>query len=654
MTSCTSEKASIDDQLEKYLTYWTDEQFAEMYDMLTDETKQQYSTDEFVDRYTKIYQDIKMKNLTISYTELDKSDIKQANKDEHIQIPITVALDSIAGEIKFTEDIKLQRIKEDNQFNWKVNWTPSLIFPELADGGQVQVQTINPKRGEILDRNRMPLAINDNVYEVGVIPEKFVDKESEIKDIASLLGISTSAIEKILDAEWVEPHLFVPIRKISNTKSHILTDLRKIPAVTHREVIGRAYPSGKAAAHLTGYIGQITNEEYEKVNQSKYTPNDEIGKRGLEQLFENELKGERGYKISIQHDEDQIVLAEKAVKHGENITVTIDINAQEAIFGAYGDYAGTAAAIHPKTGEVLALVSSPAFDPNDLLYGITETQWDQLQNDPYHPLVNRFSSTFAPGSVIKPVTAAIGLTNGTLKPDDQLTINGLAWGKKNWGGYKVRRVSDSGHPVNLKDALTRSDNIYFAMQAVDMGDKAFIKGLESFGFTEEIPFKFPLSSSPISNEGHLKDEVLLANTSYGQGEIEVTPLHMALSYTPFLNDGNLIKPTLLLDEKNKQIWHKNVMSKEHATLVNDILRNVVTNGTAKVANVNNLKISGKTGTAELKLSSESRGHENGWFVGYPTESEDILIAMMIERVEHSGASSFVAKKVTDILVELKK
>src|SRR5699024_2999007 len=159
-----------------------------------------------------------------------------------------------------------------------------------------------------------------------------------------------------------------------------------------REETGRAYPSGKAAAHLTGYIGQITAEELEKVDQTKYTANDLIGKRGLEQLYEDKLKGERGTTLTIQKEDDEIVLAEKPVKDGENIIITIDINDQEEIYHSYGKQAGTAAAIQPKTGEVLALVSSPAFDPNELLYGMNEKEWEQLQTNPQQPLINRFSS----------------------------------------------------------------------------------------------------------------------------------------------------------------------------------------------------------------------------------------------------------------------
>ena len=215
-------------------------------------------------------------------------------------------------------------------------------------------------------------------------------------------------------------------------------------------------------------------------------------------------------------------------------------------------------------------------------------------------------------------------------------------------------MSQTDQPVDLADALIRSDNIYFAMQAVEMGIDSFVSGFEAYGFGEEIPFTYPLTESTISSTGEIDNEVLLANTSYGQGEIEVSSLHLAVAYTPFLNNGDMIKPTLLIDDDTKQVWKEQLISSDDAKLIKDILSDVVMKGTASTAKRDELKISGKTGTAELKLSSDEAGEENGWFVGYPTDDEDILIAMMIEGVEDLGGSGYPAGKVADVLIEIKK
>src|SRR5699024_7231886 len=345
-------------------------------------------------------------------------------------------------------------------------------------------------------------------------------------------------IDESLNASWVEEDYFVPLKTIAKTQEETLDQLLAIPAVTSVETTGRAYPSGEASAHLTGYVGQVTAEAMEKNPDRNLKEDDVIGKRGLEQLFDEELHGEDGVKIIIEKkkEEDQteeIVLAEKPVKHGEHVQVAIDVNIQEKIFNSYEGKAGTAAAIDPKTGETYALVSSPSFDPNEMAYGISQSRWDSLNEDENEPFLNRFSATFAPGSVLKPVTAAIGMKNGTIDPKEGIDINGLTWAKENWGNFKVKRVSTSENPVDLRSAIIRSDNIYFAMKAVEMGADQYVEGLQSFGLGEELPITYPFSVSQISNEGNLKDEILLANTSYGQGEIELSSLHMALSYTAF-------------------------------------------------------------------------------------------------------------------------
>ncbi|MGM8364570.1 penicillin-binding transpeptidase domain-containing protein [Virgibacillus sp. W0181] len=650
---CSKNEPTPNDRFESYVDYWNDLAFEKMYNLHAESSQETYKPEEAVDRFKKIYEDLGISNVQISYDQIEEDKLKEVWEEGTATIPFSVEMDSIAGPISFNYDanLLLQEEGEEEGKDWFVDWDPGFIFPQIKDGGEIGLQTTNPKRGEILDRNRMPLAINDVVYEIGVVPERFVSENQEKKQIAKELHISVEAIDDALSAGWVEPNLFVPLKKVPKDK--VSAALWNIPSVEKKEVTGRTYPSGEAAAHLVGYVGPITAEELEEQEPGTYGANDMIGKRGLEQLFEDRLKGEQGVTITVKSSEEETVLAEKEVQDGENIHLTIDTIAQEKLFDAYDGKAGTAAAIHPKTGETLALVSSPAFDPNEIVYEASTDLWNQLENDEQKPLINRFSATFAPGSVIKPITAAIGMQQETLDPKEGLKINGLTWSKKGWGDYKVKRVSSTDKPVDLENAMIRSDNIYFAMQAVKMGSKNYVSGLKEFGLDEEIPFEYPISNSTISSNGKLEDELMLANTSYGQGQIEFSSLHLALTYTPFLNNGNLLKPTLLLDDKDKQIWKEDILDENHATLMTDLLRKVVTDGTAQVAKNADFPISGKTGTAELKTTSEEKGKENGWFIGFPSEDQDILIAMMIEDVKDIGASKYVAEQVTEVLKQLK-
>lgn len=660
LTACSSNDVTPNEQFDTYVKEWNEENFTKMYEMISSDSRQDYPSEEFVDRYEKIYNDLAISDLNITFDKLSDDEVKKAKKEGVATVTFNAEMDSLAGPISFSNEASLikEEIDEDDEA-WFIEWHPGFIFPGMEDGGKIGIETTSPSRGEILDRNKMPLALNDTVREIGVVPEEMgPNPEDSKKQLANLLNMSVEEIDTKLNANWVEPSLFVPLTTVLPTDTTLLEQLGAIDGVKGNEAIGRVYPLGKAAAHLVGYVGQITAEELEELEKSEpgvYTANDSIGKRGLEKLYEEQLRGEAGAKIFIKkEDEEEIVLAEKEVRNGESIQLTIDVNIQEKIYNTYNGDAGTAAAIHPKTGETLALVSSPAFDPNELLYGTSDSLWESLESNPQKPLINRFNATYAPGSVIKPITAAIGLKNGTIKPDQGVEIKGLTWSNgEGWGNYKVRRVSQGSGPVDLADALIRSDNIYFAMKAVEMGSEAYIKGLKEFGVEEELPFEYPITTSTISSEGTIDNEVLLANTSYGQGEIQFSSLHMAVSYTPILNEGKLIKPTLLLDEEDGQIWNKDIMSAEDAELMQDILSDIVTKGTAKKAQKADFPISGKTGTAELKLSADSEGEENGWFVGYPTDDQDILIAMMVEKTKGKGGSSYTVEKVTDALINIK-
>ncbi|MFD1361701.1 penicillin-binding transpeptidase domain-containing protein [Lentibacillus salinarum] len=660
ITACSNDETTPQERFDQYISHWNNQAFSDMYSMLTDASAEAYPTEEFVDRYETIYADLNISDLNITYDELSEEQMDAAMDEGKAEFPITVEMTSVAGPITFDYEATLikEKVDDEDKENWFVEWDPGFIFPEIKNGGEIGLETTEPKRGEILDRNRMPLALNDTVHEVGIIPEKLGEQsEQAIQDIADQIGMSEESIGDSLNQEWVEPNMFVPLEKFPQSQEDKVNQLIELDGVTTRDATGRVYPLGKAAAHLTGYISQVTAEDLEELDTDKYSTDDMVGQRGLEALFEKRLKGEKGAVITaVGENGGETIIAEKEVANGDNIITTIDADVQEAIYDSYDGDAGTAAAINPKTGETLALVSSPAFVPDNFLYGISQSQYEALQNDPQKPELNRFTATFSPGSAVKPVTAAIGLNNGSIVPGEGMEINGLTWSNgEGWGDYEVRRVSESNGPVDVTDALIRSDNIYFARKGVEMGSDALVEGLEQFGLGDDLPFDYPVTSSSVSSSGTIDDEVQLANTSYGQGEIEVSALHLALTYTPFLNDGDMLKPTFLADEENSQIWKEQLISSDEATLIQDALRDVVdaSNGTAKAAQDADFPIAGKTGTAELKLAADEDGDENGWFVGYPADDQDILIAMMVEETHDKGGSAYTVEKVTEILKKIK-
>ncbi len=246
------------------------------------------------------------------------------------------------------------------------------------------------------------------------------------------------------------------------------------------------------------------------------------------------------------------------------------------------------------------------------------------------------------------MTAAVGLKSGTLDPEKAYTINGL---KNKIDGFNVTRIHETPAPVNLHNALVYSDNIYFARSTLEqVGTKAFTSGLEALGYGEKLPFTYPLRASQISNDGTISSDGQLMDTSYGQGQMLTNILHLASMYEIFLTDGTIYRPTLLQEEKTKQVFKKDLLDADDAKMIRDDLYDVVHNGYTLPADIKEVDVAGKTGTAELKKAGETDGKENGFFVGYNNDKKDLLVAIMIESVEKEDRGSpYVSGLVAEVL-----
>jgi penicillin-binding protein 3 len=647
LSSCSKEPTP-EERLSSYIALWKEEKFDQMYDYLSKDAKKKISKEEFTNRYEKIYKDLQITDLKINYLKPKKEE--QAKK-KLAEYPITVKMNSIAGPINFTHKARLKKEEKDDKENWFVDWNTRFIFPSMEEGDTIRLSTVPAQRGEILDRNGTGLAVNGQVYEVGVTAGELTPPVKE--QLSSLLKIKPEQMEKALSANWVKPGMFVPLKKISMDDQERISQLIALDSVKTRKVDARIYPYKEAAAHLIGYVGPITADELEKRKDKGYTSQDIIGKRGLEQVLDEQLKGENGVKIVIKKKNGgEEVLAEKPVVNGKDVKLTIDANLQTVIFEEMGTEVGTAAAMNPLTGETLALVSSPSFDPNQASLGMTADEWKVLKEDPGLPLLTRFKQAFAPGSVLKPLTASIGLESEKITPEQALEIKGLKWQKdSSWGSYFVTRVHE-GSPINLEKALVNSDNIYFAQAALNMGKKVFADGLKGYGFEEKIDFPYPLETSRI---GDLKNEIALADSGYGQGQVQMSIVHLLATYTPFMNNGNMVKPILLDEHEKSQVWKESVVSKKNAELIAADLRKVVSDkdGTAHEAEMADYPLAGKTGTAEMKQKQGTTGTENGWFIAWNQQTPNPMIAMMIENVQQRGGSKVPVQIVKNIYTKWK-
>ena len=646
LAGCGKKTVQPEELLTEYIDLLNQGDYADMYDFLTEEAQETTDKETYVNRYKNIYGGIEASDVRIDIA--DEGD-KKDEKAETQRVRYTLTMDTIAGELSFDTTAIFTK---NGDGDYKMSWDSQDIFPNLYNEDTVKVVTTQAKRGNIYDRNQVELAREGIASSVGLVPGKLPeDRDGAIAQLSELLEISTEKIEKALSAGWVRDDTFVPLRIVAKDAMELKEKLLEIPGVMISDTKVRFYPFGEKAAQLTGYVQNITAEELEKRTGQGYNRNSIIGKAGAERIYEEQLRPKDGYTIEIRNQLGEVkdVVLEKPAEDGQDVKLTIDITLQQYLYQEMEGDEGCAVAMDPITGAVRALVSTPAYDPNDFVMGYTASAWEALNSDESQPLYNRYLAAWTPGSSFKPVVAALGLTAGTLNPDEDVKNDGLKWQKdSSWGDYYVTTLVD--YPVkNLENALVHSDNIYFAKAACALGEKDFMKGLDSLGFGEELPFDFAATASGYGSDGRIASETELADSGYGQGKILVNPIHLSSIYSALVNGGNMVKP-YLLDGESATYWKEGVFTKEAADTVLADLYQVVENseGTAHAAQRDAFRMAGKTGTAELKISKDdTEGQELGWFVGMCAENTEkpLLITMMIEDVKGRGGSHYVIPKV---------
>ena len=652
---------SPEEVLISYMNCISEQKYNEMYEMIDVQNSGNISQEDFVQRNSAIYEGIEVRNMKIQITEY-----KEAERTVYYES----SFDTIAGSVSFDNEAVFTSDKD----GYKLVWHDSLIFPELSADDKVRISTTQAERGQILDRNEKVLAGKGTVSSVGIIPGKLEDRDQSIQEIANLLEITKENIEDKLSANWVKDDSFVPIKTVPKVDELNLTSLAPdtemlqenerqqklldISGVMISDEEVRSYPLGEVAAHLIGYVQNVTAEDLEKHPGEGYSSNSVIGRSGAESLYETELKGKDGYKIYIVDSEGNEIatITETLKEDGKDIRLTIDSDLQKELYEQFKADRGCSVAMNPYTGEVLALVSTPSYDNNDFILGMSDETWTALNEDENQPLYNRFRQVWCPGSTFKPVIAAIGLKTGTLDPNEDFGNEGLSWQKdSSWGSYEVTTLHEY-EPVIMKNALIYSDNIYFAKAALKIGADNLMNSLDEIGFNQEVPFEITMAESQYSNTDRIETEIQLADSGYGQGQILVNPLHLASIYTSFLNEGNIIQPYLQYsDNPAGRIWIKEAFSSETVSQVMEGLTGVVNdpNGTGYAAHRDDILFAGKTGTAELKESQEdTSGTEIGWFAVFTADKNvetPILMLSMVENVKGIGGSGYVVSKDKAVL-----
>ena len=646
LTGCSSDAEKL--LFESFEEKLVNEDYEGLYLLLSSESQQAITKEDFITRYTNIYSGIKASNIDLEMGEIDT---------ENKVIPFSLTMDTVAGEVN-RSDFELPFIKEDKEL--KIIWSESLIFPMMESGDKVRVSTQTANRGSILDRNGEALASDGTLVTVGIHPAIFDEenRDNKIKELANILDISEETITKKLAANS-NPDYFVPIVDLlpDSPKLTLLENRRKEGILTQSKQ-GRIYKNDEAFGRLLGYIRPISEEELKADEEGIYTTASMVGKAGLEQVYETTLRGINGVEIYIERDGTKVeTLALKEAQHGEDIKISIDSYLQTTVYQKMNGEKGSATAVDPTTGDILALVSSPSYNSNWFTTYMTKSEQQHREEIQFADEKNRFATLYSPGSTFKLITAATGLENGTLDPIEIKTINGREWQKdSSWGNYHIRRINAQTN-VALKEAVKYSDNIYFGMNALEMGSEALIKGAEQFTIGTDLAIGYPIKQSQISNNGTLNRDILLADTGYGQGEIMVSTLNMALAYSALSNSGNIMAPTLILtDNHQPSVLKESVISTQNLSILQDAFSAVVedSDGTGHLAKIDGIKLAGKTGTAEIKSSQGETGSENGWFIATDLDSSNVSIAMVVEDVQEGVGTLGVVSMVKEVLLDYLK
>ena len=604
--------------------------YKQMYQMLNPKTVYTPTQKYFVEKYKEFYEEIDAKNIQIKI--LDEQD----NVIEYL-----IYIDTLAGRITYRNKVGVKN--EQIQFN------KELIMDGYTEGCKIKITTYNPeKRGRILDRNGKVLAEDGKGYSVGLVKGK-LNGENDYGQIAQYLETDVETIQKKMSASWINDDSFVPIKTVSEaTKNDLINkNILGINGVKISTVSIRTYPYDKAASHIVGYVQNVNAEDLKKHKNEGYNLTSVIGRSGIEAAYEQQLRGITSGKIDLVDKNDKVIkeLCHKEVKMSpQDITLTIDIDLQQSLYNEYQNDKSASVALNPKTGEVLALVSTPSYSNNDFVLGLSIDKWNELNNDVNQPLLNRYKQTYTPGSTMKPITAAIGLETKSIDLDKDLGAEDKWQKDSSWGNYYVTTLH-APTPNNLKNALTYSDNVYFARSALNIGKDNLFKYYKKLNIGSKIPFELSLNRSQYINKNQKVNDQLIADSGYGQGQILMNPVQLASIYSSFINNGSIYRPHIV--KKGEQMWIQRVFSDQTVKTIKEDLINVIAdeNGTGHSIYHENIQLAGKTGTAEIKQSqSDTTGSELGWFTVMTTDPKrPILMTTVVEDVKDRGGSGYVVE-----------
>ena len=561
-------------------------------------------------------------------------------------------------------------------------------YQTLAENNRISIVPITPNRGLISDRNGVILAHNFFVYTLEITPSKIADLDATINQIGQLVEISPIDLKRFNKLKK-QSHDFesIPLRTHLNEveAAKFAVNRFRFPGVELKSRLFRQYPLGRQSSHMIGYIGRINDKDLENLEAaevlSNYKGSDHIGKSGLEQSYESALHGTTGFQqVEIDADGRAVrILSSKAPISGNNIILSVDSKLQEIAETAFGERRGALVAIKPSTGEVLAFVSMPTFDPNLFVDGIDLDNWKLLNDSLDKPLINRpLRGIYPPGSTFKPFAALAGLEAGIRRPPFSIYDNGFYMLPNSSHRYRDWKPSGHGN-VDMRRAITISCDTFFYGLAMELGITRLTDFVRHFGFGQKTGVDISgeisgLLPTPEWKKRRYKQPWYMGETviaGIGQGYTLVTPMQLAQATAILANKGMAIRPRLvsaITDAKTGLTSLTQAVAAEKIPLDEKNLELVklgmidvtMPGGTAASVGANaGYSIAAKTGSAQVvgikqnekynASAIDERHRDHALFIAYaPADEPKIALAVIVENGGHGGsAAGPIARKVMD-------
>ncbi|HIO21292.1 MAG TPA: penicillin-binding protein 2 [Nitrospirales bacterium] len=559
---------------------------------------------------------------------------------------------------------------------WYIQIVKGEEYAVLSEQNRVRMVYLKPPRGLIYDRHHNLLANNIPSFNLYVVLSDVDDRQRLREDLSELIGVSVDDVRVAMEKHHT-PRLPLKLKEGLTLKeaAAIESSLAQLPGVVIQAETERSYPQGTVAAHIIGYVGEVSAKGLKEEQFQNLVPGSAVGKYGVELEYDRIVRGRVGQKtieVDARGHEQRAIQIQEPIP-GDDLYLTIDLPLQRLAEDLLGDSAGVVVALDPRNGDVLVLASHPTFDPNTLARGLTVSQWNQIRHDPKKPMTNRATQgQYPPGSVFKLVVAAAGLESGSISrstPVDcrgQFTIGDRVF--KDWkkGGHGL---------VTLHEGLVHSCDIYFYTLGQQLGIDQIAHYAVQLGLGHRTGIDLPAENSGIVPSREWKERALgkpwypgeTISVAIGQGFVTVTPLQMATLIGTIANNGVQYKPRVVRQLKKRQDGtlvdiapsrsETVQLQQETLTALHEALRDVVVSGTGRRAQSQGIAISGKTGTAQVVSldnveSEDDVPHalrDHAWFVAYaPSDDPKIAVSVIVEHMGHGGAiAAPIARAIID-------